>query len=150
MTITKRQFLGPISIQRINPPVLGTRSCAAEVEAPAAIGPDDRGTLQRRGAEGLAAHLAYRLEVDPIYRLRDDYTHAAARVEGSSDPVRQPENAVHQNAAGTAGPVPGTSVRCRDDNLSAGISRKINIDRSSHGTKPSRIVGNRRRISFTR
>jgi hypothetical protein len=63
--------------------VFGARSGAAEIKAPAAVGRDDRGTLERCGAEDLAAHLTYGLEVDAIDRFGNDHPDSAARVERS-------------------------------------------------------------------
>jgi hypothetical protein len=106
--------------------MLGVRGCAAEIEAPSGIGRQDHRAFEGGGAEGLATYLADRLEVDSVPRLSDNDAHSTARVERSPKAVREPEDAVHQNAARTTCPVAGPLIRRSHHDLSALVTRKIN------------------------
>jgi hypothetical protein len=95
MAIPEWQLLRSVCIECINPPVLGVRGSAAEIEAPSGIGWQDHRAFEGGRAEGLATDLADGLEVDAVPRLSDDDTDSTTGVERASKAVRQPEDAIH-------------------------------------------------------
>src|SRR5829696_6957760 len=66
VAFTERQLLGMLRIKGVNPPMLGVRSGAADVQAPTRGDGHDHRTLEGRGPERGAADLADRFEVDAI------------------------------------------------------------------------------------
>ena len=109
-----------VRVDRLDPPVLGLRRGAADVQPPAALrSPDEARALEGVRPESVTLDPGDRLETLAVLGAGDHGLHAAGLVAlgagRAAHPVAQPVDAVVEERVWRAGPVAGASVRCRDD-----------------------------------
>ena len=146
----------PIGLERLDPPVLGVRRRAAEIQPPTGIRPISRGDqdrpLERGRTEVVAVHLGDPLERQPVVGAGDHHAHPTAGVERPAHPVHEPERPVDEQRAGGARPVARPLVRRLDDDLGALEGRQGEVGNDVHlptisaaGRHPARSRAGRRR-----
>ena len=132
VTIAEWQFLGPLSVQGIDPPVLSVRSGATEIEAPTKVRRQDHKTFQRGGTERLAADLTNWLEVDAIQMTSQPRRPLRGRnpkVSGSGRQARRFHSQEHNWQ-----PPPNCPAECQEQKpllFSAFIVRKLDRDQTT-------------------
>ena len=119
------QSLDRVGGQAVDPPVLGARGRAGQVEPPAALAErHEHRPLEGLGAERLARHLGDRLEGDPVLGAGDDHRDAAPVGQRPADPPGQPEHAVDEDGARRPGPVARARTGCGHHDLDVVVGRR--------------------------